>query len=189
MTFSSDSEDGDSEMDNSPLKPKRERRGRLNVISPDVVQAIDAAKLSSPQAAVVISAVAATLGVPVKDTNVNVKTIQSRRDRCRNEIVQKLKKDFKPDCVLTLHWDGKIVQKLDSKDPQDRQAIVVTGETTAQLLGCPKVPNGTAEAIKVVVMEEVEEWDILEKIKALSFDTTTVNSGNGYRNHITYQFV
>lgn len=171
-------------MDDSPLKAKRGRRGRLNVISPDVVQAIDAAKLSSPQAAVVISAVAATLGVPVEETNVNVKTIQLRRDRCRNEIVEKLKQDFKPDRVLTVHWDGKIVQELDSKDPLDRQAIVVTGETTSQLLGCPHVPNGTAEAIKVVVMEKAEEWDILENIKALSFDTTTVNSGNWYRNRI-----
>jgi len=70
-----------------------------------------------------------------------------------------------------------MVQSLSGKSVEDRQAIIVTGVTTDQLLGVPAIPNGSAEEVAKVVVSQVKEWKIDDKVKAMSFDTTNVNTG------------
>lgn len=86
--------------------------------------------------------------------------------------------NFNPDETLTVHWDGKVVSTLIGRDLVDRQAILVTGKSTTQLLGVPFLEKGTGKAIGEAVVELIKKWDLSERIKAMSFDTTSVNTGN-----------
>ncbi|KAG0712292.1 hypothetical protein GWK47_018790 [Chionoecetes opilio] len=60
----------------------------------------------------------------------------------------------------------------------DRIAILVSGINTEKLLGVPKLLSGTGQAIATAVSAALEEWDISENVSALSFDTTTSNTGH-----------
>jgi len=42
---------------------------------------------------------------------------------------------FDPNCPLTVHWDGKMLPALTSKDLVDRLAVLVSGDGTMKLLG------------------------------------------------------
>jgi len=59
----------------------------------------------------------------------------------------------------------------------DRLPILVSGFDTEQLLGMPKLPNGTGEAISHAVITMLQEWKIQDQLKAMSFDTTAANTG------------
>lgn len=47
----------------------------------------------------------------------------------------------------------------------------------SQLLGVPKLASGTGRAQATAGAALVNEWDLLEKISAFSFDTTNSNTG------------
>lgn len=55
---------------------------------------------------------------------------------------------------------------------------MITG-ATEQLLGVPKIPkgHGTGRATADAVFGAVQDWNIGSYVKALSFDTTSVNTG------------
>ncbi|KAK3916083.1 Spectrin alpha chain, non-erythrocytic 1 [Frankliniella fusca] len=116
-------------------------------------------------------------GIPVAETNINERSIRRSRESQREDSAKNIMASFEPDDILTLHWDGKIVPSLQGNSSQDRQAIVVTGVTTTQLLGAVPVPNGTAREIVNAVMGQLEAWKIKNNIRAVSFDTTSVNTG------------
>jgi len=46
-----------------------------------------------------------------------------------------------------------------------------------KLLGVPKVSSGTAENEVNAVHKLLEEWQLTEKIQAMCFDITSVNTG------------
>jgi hypothetical protein len=170
---SEDSGDDDASSD-SPMKPKR---GRWNLISPEVVEALDAAKVSNFSATKIMSAIVSSAGVPVKETNINERSMRRLRNEERKASAESAIESFLADEVLTLHWDGKIVPSLGGRGLQDRQAVIVTGITTAQLLGAVPVPDGSAKEIVAAVVGRVRAWNVVSNIKAMSFDTTMVNTG------------
>lgn len=64
-----------------------------------------------------------------------------------------IKESFNPNIPLTVHWDGKL------------------------LLGIPKLPSGTSQAMSKAVIDCLEDWIIKDRIQAMSFDTTSSNTG------------
>lgn len=174
-----DESDGDGNNgQNSNLKIGSER-GRINVITCELAQALDAAKVSNYHAAMILAAAAKAMNVDVRQTNINVSSIRRRRAEVRNYIATRQRKEFVSPEILTVHWDGKIVPGLNDEDSLvDRQAIVVTGVGTEQFLGAPAVVHGTGECIAGTVLSHLQEWQIVKYVKAMSFDTTSVNSGN-----------
>src|SRR6218665_3127117 len=46
-----------------------------------------------------------------------------------------------------------------------------------KLLGVPKLANGTGEAEATAVFNLVQEWNLADRIKFMSFDTTATNTG------------
>ena len=44
-------------------------------------------------------------------------------------------------------------------------------------MNLPKLPNGTGEAIANAVVTAINDWHLVENVKALSFGTTASNSG------------
>ncbi|KAG0716138.1 hypothetical protein GWK47_010338 [Chionoecetes opilio] len=78
---------------------------------------------------------------------------------------------------LVLHWDGKLLPSL-SGDTGDRIAVLLTGEDDAEfLLGVPASSDSTGRNVAAVVLKEVDEAGVRDKIIAFCFDTTASNTG------------
>ncbi|KAG0730157.1 hypothetical protein GWK47_003324 [Chionoecetes opilio] len=78
---------------------------------------------------------------------------------------------------LVLHWDGKLLPSL-SGDTEDRIAVLLTGEDDAEfLLGVPASSDSTGRNVAAVVLKEVDEAGVRDKIIAFCFDTTASNTG------------
>ena len=88
-----------------------------------------------------------------------------------------LKSEFNTQKPLVLHWDGKLMADLTGDEKVDRLPIIVSGSDTEQLLCVPKLPSGTGKAMADALMDAVSDWGISGRIKALSFDTTSSNTG------------
>ncbi|KAK3922122.1 33 kDa chaperonin [Frankliniella fusca] len=133
-------------------------------------------------AADVLSAALVAAGVDLKETNVNPSTIHRVREKHRAQAVASMKENLDVDDVLVLHWDGKKVHTLEGVGPNqkphlERQAVIVTGITTDKLLGAPAMPSGGAQDISTAIIDLLRTWKLEDRIRAMAFDTTTVNSG------------
>src|SRR6218665_2545022 len=60
---------------------------------------------------------------------------------------------------------------------EDRVAIIVTSHEMERLIAIPKVDKGTGEEVPKAASASLLEWDISDKIVAMSFDTTAANTG------------
>lgn len=172
-----DYEDNNDEDYYGDSKPSSSR-GTQHVVTPELAQAFDAAKVSTNSATVILAAAAMSFGVELATTNINRSTMHREREKHRSQLAQKLMDNFNPGDVLTVHWDGKLVSSLAGNDQVDRQAVLVTGRNTTQLLGVPSLERGTGKAIGEAVVDLIRKWDIADRIRAMSFDTTSVNTGN-----------
>src|SRR5688572_15620925 len=63
------------------------------------------------------------------------------------------------------------------RDSVDRLPVLVSGHHVEKLLAVPKLENATAIVTKRAMVQVIDEWGLRERIKALCFDTTAVNSG------------
>ena len=52
---------------------------------------------------------------------------------------------FAVNVALVVHWNGKIMEDLSSKQYVDRLPVYVMGEGICQLLGVPKLTSDTGE--------------------------------------------
>ncbi|KAL4132318.1 hypothetical protein QTP88_009490 [Uroleucon formosanum] len=78
--------------------------------------------------------------------------------------------------AVVLHWDGKLLPNLVGKDI-DRLTIVISSGDTEKILSIPVLQKATANKQAEVIYKTLIEWNIQNSVKALSFDTTAVNSG------------
>ena len=70
-----------------------------------------------------------------------------------------------------------MLPSLTSKETVDRLAVIVSGEGVMKLLGVPKLPNGTGEAEASAVFTLIQDWNLTDRIKCMSFETTASNTG------------
>lgn len=76
-----------------------------------------------------------------------------------------------------MHWDGKILPEITGNDKVDRLPVLVSQDDTEQLIGVPKLKSGTGEEIASNVFNQLNIWQLIEKIQAICFDTTAANTG------------
>jgi len=55
-----------------------------------------------------------------------------------------------------MHWDGKMIAELTTKEQVDRLPVLIPGVATEQLLDVPKLSSGTAEAQAAAVVQLVK---------------------------------
>ena len=55
----------------------------------------------------------------------------------------------------------------------DRLPVLISGLGVDQLLGVPKLLAGTGEAMASAVHETCMDWNIIEQVTCMSFDTTS----------------
>lgn len=154
-------------------KPKK-----IDIMTPDLVSALDRTGTSSRNATFILGAATSSLGYNVDELNLSHHTIHRARNKFRTNIVRKLKSDLQVAKCLVLHWDGKLLPNNERSGKIERLPIVVTGLNTEQLLGVPKLDSGSGVNSATAIVEILTEWKLSDRVKALCFDTTPSNTGN-----------
>jgi len=153
------------------------KRARKNVVTTHVAAALDRAKVSDHKAALLLTAAAQGLGHDTKDLNINRSSIRRHRQICRSELAAHLKKEFDPTVPIVVHWDGKLLPDLTGKEKVDRLPVILSGGGMCQLIGVPKLAEGTGEAQASAVAHLLDEWKVTNRVAAMCFDTTSSNTG------------
>ncbi|KAE9523786.1 hypothetical protein AGLY_015846 [Aphis glycines] len=156
--------------------PNKRKRGRQNIMNSEIVTALDRTKVSDRNAVHILIATAQSLGCNANNIAINRSTIRRNRVFLRQKVSDDIKVSFKPDCPLTVHWDGKILPDITGKDNVDRLPILVSGDGVSKLLSVPKLESGTGEAISNAVIASLFDWSITDRVQSLSFDTTASNT-------------
>ena len=99
-------------------------------MTPQLAEALDAAKLSNRDAAKIIAAVAQYFGVDIRKYNINNTSMRDQREKLRASSATKMKNTIEIDKVLAVQWDGKTVQSLLGTASKERLAIGVKGVNT-----------------------------------------------------------
>ncbi|KAG0713304.1 hypothetical protein GWK47_016498 [Chionoecetes opilio] len=116
-----------------------------------------------------------TLGVMAVSKSTVHRARIAGREQAAEKIVE-LRNQEIPE-RLVLHWDGKLLPSL-SGDTEDCIAVLLTGEDDAEfLLGVPASSDSTGRNVAAVVLKEVDEVGVRDKIIAFCFDTTASNTG------------
>ena len=102
----------------------------------------------------------------------------------RNKVMDEMKEAFHHNVQgpLVVHWDGKLLPDVTGDFVHvkvDRLPILVSNQYhgVEQLLNVPKLLNGGGEAMATAIVDTIKSWNLVDKVKALSFDTTASNSG------------
>ena len=156
---------------------KASPKGNKNLLDEKLAVTLDMAKVSDRNAALVLTPALQSLGHDPAEFNINRSSIRRQRIKCRQKIAANLKAEFRPGVPLTIHWDGKLLEDICSKEIVDRLPVLVSGVGVDQLLAVPKLLSGTGEASAAAVYEAVVAWNICDQVKCMCFDTTVVNSG------------
>jgi len=76
-----------------------------------------------------------------------------------------------------VHWDGKMLCDLTGKQSIDRLRILVSAKGLSRLLVAAKLISSTGQAQAGAVYTALQEWGIADRVRAMSFDTTSSNTG------------
>ena len=125
---------------------KRQKRGRVYILDDKMSACLDVAKVSDRSAALLLVPTLQHLGHDPAEYNVNRSSIRRDRMKRRQAIAENLRQEFKPSVPLTIHWDGKLLEDICSRQIVDRLPILVSGAGVDQLLGVPKLARGTGQA-------------------------------------------
>ncbi|KAG0730304.1 hypothetical protein GWK47_028506 [Chionoecetes opilio] len=169
----------------SPARGSRSQRKKLkqspsiSVKDLNLISTWDREKLSVRQATSTFAATAQVLGMAIGSMAVSKSTVHRARIAGREQAAEKiveLRNQEIPE-RLVLHWDGKLLLSL-SGDTEDHIALLLTGEDDAEfLLGVPASSDSTGRNVAAVVLKEVDEAGVRDKIIAFCFDTTASNTG------------
>lgn len=177
LMTSSDSSATVSDSDSGAIQytPKRSCRAK-NIVTPDLTAALDRAKVSDRSAVYVLSAAASALGHSSSNLAINRSSIRRSRRIQRKEIAEDIRRTYESSTSLIVHWDGKLLPD-DDKQKVDRLPVIISDvRGTTKLLGVPKIPAGTGEATSTAVMQSLIDWELLDKVVGMSFDTTASNT-------------
>ena len=143
-----------------------------------VLRALDRVNLPDRASMFVLGAVTKSLGYELPDVTLSRSSIRRSRIAGRKADGEREQLRYKENehGPMLLHWDGKILPDIDGKKV-DRIAVLVTENGIEQLLGIPKIRNGTGEAQANVCIEVIDEWELRPNIKGMVFDTTASNTG------------
>ncbi|KAG0713776.1 hypothetical protein GWK47_015469 [Chionoecetes opilio] len=95
-------------------------------------------KLTDRSATYVLTEAARCLGQNVEELNINRSSIRRQRLKHRAAMASKIREEFRSGTPLVVHWDGKLVMDLTTKEHVDRLPIIISGIGGAQLLAVAK---------------------------------------------------
>ena len=97
-----------------------------------------------------------------------------------NVISEQVKATWTSDVKIVVHWDNKIMNKLDSSGKEKRLPVVISGSKGSKLLEAPSIGSSlkgiyrrkTAES----VVKLLEDWSCGDDVFGCVFDTTASNT-------------
>ena len=115
----------------------------------------------------VLAAAAQSLGHSPTDIALNEESIQQARRKHRETVSNEIIASFASSIPLTIHWDGKMLPSLTSKETVNRLAVIVLGVGVMKLLGAPRLPSGTGEAEASAFFTLIQDWNLTDRIKCM----------------------
>ena len=92
-------------------------------------------------------------------------------------VTDSVRNDFEPSHPLVVLWNGKAFPKMLGGRDVERLPVLVSGDENEKQLGVPKMNAGTGENEANAVYCLSPECRLTEEVQAMSFDTTSVNTG------------
>ncbi|KAG0714213.1 hypothetical protein GWK47_014547 [Chionoecetes opilio] len=103
------------------------KRATKNIVSPALAATLDRTKLTDRSATYVLTEAARCLGQNVEELNINRSSIRRQRLKHRAAMASKIREEFRSGTPLVVHWDGKLVMDLTTKEHVDRLPIIISG--------------------------------------------------------------
>ena len=132
-----------------------------------MASALDRTNVSDRKAAFVVSATIRAMGAEPSDYCLNKESIRQARRKNRTDVAASIKEACDPQNPLTVHWDGKLLPTLTSKEKVDRLAILVSAPGFVKLIGVPILERGTGSAEANAVYTTLDDWNIIDKVQAM----------------------
>lgn len=151
---------------------------KIDIMTPEIVGALDRAKVSNRNATFILAAAYNSVGIDLSSLNLSYSTLYRGRISFRKNITEDLKKEFHTEDRYVVHWDGKVLCDISNKKTVDRIAILISVSGVDQLIGVPKADSGTAHQQASAVISTLNQWNVAPYVKAMCFDTPSVNTGN-----------
>jgi hypothetical protein len=157
---SSEKSTSDSEEEIKYILPKFPRKHPRNIINRAVASALDRTNVSNRNATYILAATAETIGLNISEIALNKETIRQMRRTHKGNIAKEIRQDFQPEVALTVHWDGKILPELMSKESIDRLAVLVSEEGIMKLLAVSKLTWHWKRISKhyISIFQLLDEW-------------------------------
>lgn len=160
------------------LRSKLSERVRKKILSDRVLSCLDRVRMSSNSAFRLIASVLNELEIDIHNVIFSVSTISRHRKRTRTDHLEGLQQSIVFPEHLTLHWDGVKIWDLNLKKFVHHVAVKVTGVHCEQTLHIARTEDGTARTFVPIIIQQLREWTIFDRVHFLNFDTTRVNTGN-----------
>lgn len=177
--------DTDSSDEFKPTSAKREQKQSEVVVTSagvlfnmNVTGALDRNKTSDREAVRLMIPITAALGHDPSSLPLPRSTIQRIRKKARKEFAEAAVMEYNPNYPLVVHWDGKILPQIFGQGKVNRLPVLVSGDGTDKLLGVPKLAAGTGKQESEAVYGQLKKWKLVDKVQAMSFDTTSGNTGH-----------
>lgn len=173
-----------------PVPPKRTRNRssdesahKKEIITPEVVAAIDRCQMTDRGAMMVIAPIVMAAGGDIEKVNLSAATIRRRRSSHRTSIDSRIRENYDSGgTIVTIHYDEKkmkdhTIGMANENKMINRLDVVASCLKGCKLLGIPKIADGKGQTIADSVFGILGEWNLLNDVRALSFDTTSSNTG------------
>ena len=162
LTESDSSKVTDNEVDDfipsSAKKLKKsEETEKKKVITPAFCSALDRLKIPNHSGSLVLSTICQGLGTNIEHFSTSYKSLRSACIENRKEVAKRITLKFKPQVLLTVHWDGKLLSNSTSRNEVDQLPILVTGYNVEKLLSVPKLDRGTGEQMSFATEQALQD--------------------------------
>lgn len=175
-----------------PLRKQREMARKPEIVTlnlpakqiPSILAAtMTTTKTSNRNELKIVSTLFKAGGADLNDASISFPTIHRHRKAKVQSDAKEIRETFSSfkeftNTFLVLHFDGKIIQLFDGKT-EDRLAIAVSSpcNLAGQFLASPAISDGTGDTMAKCVYKIVADFNLIETIQALVFDTTASNTG------------
>ena len=174
--------------DNSAFVPSKGRPSSSSSVNLQITKriadtavssALDRNKISDGAATFLLAAVIQSGGGDLHNFRLSRSTLHRRRSANRKEQSEQLRDEFVPPADTTIHWDGKLLE--DDTGKAERLAVMVSGGTgqcnQGKLLSARKIADGTGQSQADETFRCIQDWQLQDTVRAMSFDTTSSNTG------------
>lgn len=158
-------------MDDPSFEVRNEKKKHF--IDPELCRALDRAGYTNRMAFAILSNFADP------KSKISISTLARHRKKIRLQEVQKVQESFVSGPALTVHFDSKLMIALKNKKKENRVAIIITGPQVEgyQFLNTLPADSGKGTDEADLVYKVLCDWNLVDKVVGLCFDTTATNTG------------